>query len=66
MQTSNPHSDIDLAIDCGQAVPLLDLATLIEAIDGLNIPFCVDIVDVQNTSPVIVEHINKYGILWKQ
>ena len=65
-QTNNPHSDIDLAIDCGHVIPLHDLSALIEAIDGLNIPFYVDIVDVRNTSPVMVEQINKCGILWKQ
>ncbi|MBX9830870.1 nucleotidyltransferase domain-containing protein [Candidatus Babeliales bacterium] len=65
-QTNTPHSDIDLAIDCGQEIPSRDLSELTDAIDTLNIPFCVDVVDIHNTSPIMVEQINKYGILWKK
>ncbi len=58
-------SDIDIAIDCGQAISYQKIIAMQLDIDETTIPFKVDIVDVHNASEAIKESIYKQGIVWK-
>ena len=58
-------SDIDLALDTGCPIELSVIFRIKNEIEETNIPFFVDVVDVQAASPDFKEQILKDGIIWK-
>lgn len=58
-------SDIDIAIDCGHLIPLVEMAQIAHMIDVLNLIQKVEVVDFQAIPSTLQEKIIKEGILWK-
>ncbi len=58
------ESDIDLAIDAGRALELSELGELMGVLEGTNLPYSIDIVDLHTASHAIKTSIQKEGILW--
>ena len=58
-------SDLDIAIDAGVAMPLIDKAKIFSMIDVLNMPQKTDVVDFHRVPLALQENILKHGILWK-
>ena len=58
-------SDLDIAIDAGTAMPLIDKAKIFSMIDTLNMPQKTDIADFHRVPLALQENILKHGILWK-
>ncbi len=54
-------SDLDLAIDAGRPLKLLELARVREAMSESNLPMIVDVVDWQSLQPTIREEIERSG-----
>jgi predicted nucleotidyltransferase len=57
-------SDLDIAIDAGSPMPLIDKAKIFTMIDALNMPQKTDVVDFHRVPLALQENILKYGILW--
>ncbi len=49
--TSRDISDLDLAIDLGRKMSIMETGTLKEAFQESNLPFRVDVIDWHRTSP---------------
>lgn len=58
-------SDIDLAIDNGKEIPLIEIAQIAHMIDVLNLVQRTDVVDFQSVPASLQQKILKEGILWK-
>ena len=59
------ESDIDLALDCNQEIKGSTMALLREALEATSIPFCIDLVDLQQQlSPEFRKNIMKERIEW--
>lgn len=58
-------SDIDLALDTGSKIPFYEVAEIKNVIEGLSIPYLVDVVDLNNISDEMRFIILKEGVLWK-
>lgn len=54
-----PHSDLDLAIDMGSPLSLQQMAQLKDAFSESDLPFRVDVVDMQAVSPEFLKIIQK-------
>ena len=63
-KTNSPTSDIDLALDCGEAIELSILGKIDEEIEESPVPFTVDLVDLQTVGPEMKKQIEKEKILW--
>lgn len=63
--TGTSRSDIDIALDNREAIMPSIIAEVNEALDALNIPYFIDIVDINNTTSVMKAEIERYGIVWK-
>lgn len=61
----NKTSDLDIAIDTGSPMPLIDKAKIFSMIDALNMPQKTDVVDFHRIPQALQENIIKHGILWK-
>lgn len=59
-------SDVDIAIDNGQPISLVEKAQVANMIDILNLTQNVDVVDFQSVPSRLQEKILKEGILWKE
>ena len=59
-------SDVDIAIDNGQPISLVEKAQIANMIDILNLTQHVDVVDFQSVPEPIKEKIIREGILWKE
>ncbi len=59
-------SDIDLALDGGQALERYDLGEAREILAGSRVPYTVQIVDLHAISPEFKEAIKKDLILWQE
>ncbi len=57
-----PYSDLDLALNGGEPLPLAVLADLAEAFSTSDLPFKVDIVDVRSVGPALREAIERDGV----
>jgi len=62
--THTPGSDIDLAIKASEKIDRHIICTIKEEIEAANVPFFVDIVDLQKADSIIKSQIEKDGILW--
>lgn len=58
------NSDIDIALDIGRKISVLELAQIQNIIDALNIPQKVDLADLHRIPLELKENIMKEGILW--
>lgn len=58
------RSDIDLALDNGQAISGHVLLEIKDAVAESNVPFFVDIVDLYSISDRLKKEIERDGILW--
>lgn len=59
-----PGSDIDLAIDSPQKIDRHLLCKIKEELEDANIPFFIDIVDLQSADNEIKSQIDKDKVLW--
>lgn len=63
--TARLGSDIDLALDTGNKIPIRDLGEITNVIEGLSIPYKIDVVDMYSISPEMRHEIERDKILWK-
>ena len=59
------RSDYDLALDIGRKITRLELAQADNAIEALNIPQSIDLVDIHSIPEEMKKIIFKEGIIWK-
>jgi predicted nucleotidyltransferase len=59
-------SDVDIAVDNGEPISLVEKAQIANMIDVLNLTQNVDVVDFQALPSHLQEKILKEGILWKE
>jgi uncharacterized protein len=57
-------SDIDLALDIGRPLHAEEYTEIIGVLDGTNLVYTFDIIDLQKASKSIRETIKKEGIVW--
>ena len=62
---ASPHSDIDLAISSPSLIHPEKIAMLRDWIDDLPTLFSIDLIDLNEASPIIVDEIKRYGITLK-
>jgi len=58
------YSDLDLGIDFGAEIPLGKLVVLNSIFSESDIPYKIDIVDMQSVDPEFKEHIIKTSRKW--
>ena len=59
---ASPHSDIDLAISSPHLIHPKEFAMLRDWIDDLPTLFSIDLINLNETSPSIVDEVKHYGI----
>jgi hypothetical protein len=59
------RSDIDIAIDLGRQMEFKEVARARGVLDGLNLPWKIDVVDMHSIPVAMKERILKEGIVWK-
>ncbi len=59
------HSDIDIAILPRDELPAGFLSDLAESVEESSIPYNVDIVDLSNAAPTLIEEVRREGVRWK-
>jgi len=59
-------SDVDIAIDNGAPISLVERAQIANMIDVLNLTQNVDVVDFQSAPSQLQEKILEEGIVWKE
>jgi len=57
-------SDIDIAVDAAEPLPLETLARLREALEESTVPYRVDVVDLSDADAEFRERVRREGILW--
>lgn len=60
------RSDIDIAIDLGRKMEIREIAKARGVLEGLNLPWKIDVVDMYSISATMKEFILKEGIIWKK
>jgi predicted nucleotidyltransferase len=63
--TNRPTSDIDIALDAGRELDILEIAQARNVLNTLYIPEKIDLVDMNSIPPHLKETILKEGIIWK-
>lgn len=63
--THQPGSDIDLAIDDNREISHYDLAEAKSVVEGLRMPYTVDIVDMNSIPEKLKKIILTEGVVWK-
>lgn len=58
-------SDIDIAIQSKEEIPLAIWVELRELIEESSLPYNVDLIDLSKVNNVLIEKVKKEGILWK-
>jgi uncharacterized protein len=59
------HSDIDIAILAHGELPDAFFALLKADIEDSSVPYDVDLVDLRDAAPSLVEEVRREGIKWK-
>jgi uncharacterized protein len=59
-------SDVDIAIDNGGPISLVEKAQIAQMIDALNLTQNTDVVDFQSVPSRLQEKILKEGVVWKK
>ena len=62
--TQQAGSDVDLALDAGRKLDAYELAEIMGVLDGTNLPYRVDVLDLNTVSDTMRDSIQKEGILW--
>ena len=62
--TQREFSDIDLAIDAGKSDKPLRLGEVRSILEATNIPYKIDLVDLNFASPALKNAILQEGVLW--
>ena len=57
-------SDIDIAIDNNKKIDRKIISQVKNAIDSFNIPYTIDIVDLNNVSETLKKQLERDKILW--
>ncbi len=57
-------SDIDLALDAGRQLSMSEYSEITGVLDGTNLPYSFDIVDLHKASAAIKKSIQEEGIRW--
>ncbi|MBT4594858.1 nucleotidyltransferase domain-containing protein [bacterium] len=65
-QDNTPESDIDIALDNKNQIDHYILSCIAEDIDESNVPFTVDVVDLNNVSEDLKKQMLKNEIVWKK
>ena len=60
------RSDIDIALDAGKELALVDVGEIKNMLNESNIPYQIDIVDIHAVSPQMKANILTKGIPWKE
>lgn len=63
--TNSQWSDVDIALDAGEVLPQLSVGELNDIMVASNLPYKVDIIDLNAVSDIMREIINKEKVLWK-
>jgi len=63
--TQRHSSDVDVAIEYHGLSNGRKINGLREALEESTIPYCVDVVDMQNASAALVKEIRRDGVAWK-
>lgn len=63
--TNTPGADIDLAVDCGKKLEIGVRSKIQDLLRDVNVPFFVDIVDMNTADENILSEIKKDGVVWK-
>ncbi|HLB41093.1 MAG TPA: nucleotidyltransferase domain-containing protein, partial [Candidatus Babeliales bacterium] len=63
--TNKSGADVDVAIDIGERIPLLELQRARNTMENLFIPLEVDLVDLQRVSAEFKASILSEGIVWQ-
>ncbi|MFA6066804.1 MAG: nucleotidyltransferase domain-containing protein [Candidatus Babeliaceae bacterium] len=63
--TAKISSDIDIAIDDTEKIPMSVHSHLLNTIDNLNVPYTVDIVDINAIPEDFKTRIMKEKVVWK-
>ncbi len=58
-------SDIDIAIDAGNAISIVEKGQILSMIDALNVPQKTDLVDFHRAPDALKKSILEEGVLWK-
>ena len=59
------HSDIDVAILPRDELPAGFFSDLAESVGESSIPYDVDIVDLRNAAPSLIDEVRREGVKWK-
>ena len=59
------HSDIDIAILPGDDLPSGFFSDLAESAEESSIPYDVDIVDLRDAAPTLIDEVRREGVKWK-
>jgi predicted nucleotidyltransferase len=63
--THKPGSDIDIAVDIGNPIPLSEMSRLRVTLENLPLAFEIDVVDMHNIPVELKDLILDEGIVWK-
>ncbi|HLU23869.1 MAG TPA: nucleotidyltransferase domain-containing protein [Bacillaceae bacterium] len=58
-------SDIDIAIESLEEIPVESWIKLIDKVEESTIPYNVDVVNLKEASSSLIQNVHKEGILWK-
>ena len=59
------HSDIDIAILPRDELPSGFFSDLVESVEESSIPYDVDIVDLRDAAPTLIDEVRREGVKWK-
>ncbi len=62
--SATQSSDVDLALDAGRALSNAEYTEVAGVLDGTNLPYSFDIVDIHKASAAIKQSIEREGIKW--
>lgn len=61
-----PYADIDIALDAGKELPMIDVDEVKSMFKESNIIYNIDVVDLYQVSSAMREQILKDKIIWKE
>ncbi|MDP3788509.1 MAG: nucleotidyltransferase domain-containing protein [Candidatus Chromulinivorax sp.] len=63
--THTATSDVDIAVDAGKPMGILERGQIYSMLDALNLPQNIDVVDFHTAPAALQANILRDGILWK-
>lgn len=64
-KTHAQGADVDIAVDCGNKIPIREITRARITLENLPISLTVDLVDFHNIPKILQETILNEGVLWK-